>query len=97
MTVECYDQICANRSEQNATAGVGAFLSKLWTQFKTRRAEIRQRKIDRDAFAHLVTLDESQLKDIGLRRDDVLWASQLPLSQNASQELEIVARGHRRS
>ena len=48
----------------------------------------KQQQIDRDAFNHLLSLDETMLKDIGLRRDDVLWATKLPLSINAALELE---------
>lgn len=63
-------------------------IGKLRNQYQIRK----QRRIDRDAFNRLVTLDESALKDIGITRADVLWASQLPLSVNASLELEKIAR-----
>ena len=50
-------------------------------------------RIDRDAFRHLLSLDDEMLADIGVNRADVEWASNLPLSFNASQELERLARG----
>ncbi len=43
----------------------------------------------------LQELDDRMLADIGVRRDEVQWASQLPLSVNAAVELEA-ASFHRR-
>jgi uncharacterized protein YjiS (DUF1127 family) len=56
----------------------------------------RQRRIDRQAFQHLIALEDPILKDIGITRADVIWASKLPLSQNAATELEKIARQNRR-
>ncbi len=36
-------------------------------------------------------LDDRMLADIGVRRDEVIWASHLPLSVNAALELENAA------
>jgi hypothetical protein len=44
------------------------------------------------ALKELSSLDDAMLKDIGISRNDVVWASQLPQSVNASIELEIIAR-----
>ena len=41
-------------------------------------------------------LDDRMLADIGVQREEVIWASHLPLSVNAAQELENVAYGRRR-
>jgi hypothetical protein len=41
------------------------------------------------------TLDDAALRDIGLHRGDISWASNLPKSADASAELELLARGHR--
>ena len=49
-------------------------------------------RIDRQAFNHLLALDESLLRDIGVTRQDVTWASNLPLSENASARLNEIAR-----
>jgi len=57
--------------------------------FKTRR----ERKINRDAFSHLLKLDDDLLDDIGVTRDSVRWAASLPLSVDASRALEETARG----
>jgi len=52
------------------------------------------RKIDRDAFQQLTTLDDSLLNDIGVSRADVEWAMKLPRSQDASVALQLVSRGY---
>jgi len=49
-------------------------------------------RVDRQAFNHLLALDESLLKDIGVTRNDVLWASNLPISEDASAKLNEIAR-----
>lgn len=50
-----------------------------------------EQRINRAAFQHLISLDDDMLKDIGVTRDDVNWASRLPTDQNASLELQRVA------
>jgi uncharacterized protein YjiS (DUF1127 family) len=52
----------------------------------------RQQRDERVALKELSSLDDAMLKDIGISRNDVVWASQLPQSVNASIELEIIAR-----
>jgi uncharacterized protein YjiS (DUF1127 family) len=70
---------------------LGSFLAelKIWWQAR------QQRRIDREAFEHLLDLDDAILDDIGVTRDDVIRANRLPLSVNASAELEIIARQNR--
>lgn len=55
-------------------------------------AERRRQRLNRLAIRELVTLDDETLKDIGISRDDIRWASKLPLSTNAAVELEVLAR-----
>lgn len=52
----------------------------------------KQQRIDRDAFAHMLGLSDHILRDIGVTREDVIWASKLPLSKSASKELRKVSR-----
>ncbi len=52
----------------------------------------KQQRIDRDAFAHMLSLSDHVLRDTGVTREDVIWASKLPLSKNASKELRKIAR-----
>ena len=55
--------------------------------------ELRKaQRIDRLAFQHVLYLDDQLLEDIGVTRDDVLWANKLPLTENAALELRNIAR-----
>lgn len=49
-------------------------------------------RINRQAFNYLLTLDDNLLKDIGVTRQDVQWASQLPLEEDAATKIEQIAR-----
>ncbi len=53
-----------------------------------------KQRIDRQAFNNMLNLDAAILKDIGVRHDDVRWASKLPISQNAALELDKIARAN---
>lgn len=53
------------------------FFSRLQRNWKARR-KIRQMR----------ELDDHLLNDIGVTRDEVVWASYLPLSKNAAHELD---------
>lgn len=67
---------------------IQAFSSKTVSRIAKHIKTRRQQRIDRDAFLHLLRLDERELDDIGLTRDDVIQASNMPLSYNAALELE---------
>ena len=67
-------------------------ITKLCTRFLAWRKLKKQQRLDRDSFRNMLALDNATLKDIGVRKSDVIWASQLPLSLNASLELEKKAR-----
>jgi uncharacterized protein YjiS (DUF1127 family) len=64
------------RSSASAGFSLGRFLRNWLTRNKVRDMEM---------------LDDRMLADIGVRRDEVIWASTLPLSVNAALELEAVA------
>jgi len=66
-----------------------ATLAKKVTQFFVIRYNQR---IDRQAFKNVLTLDDRTLQDIGVTRQDVKWASRLPLSEDAAIKLEEIAR-----
>jgi uncharacterized protein YjiS (DUF1127 family) len=53
------------------------WLARLWRNWKSRRA-----------IAGLEKLDDRLLRDIGLTRADLHWATGLPLSENAALALE---------
>lgn len=63
-------------------------IAKFMSWYVTRQ----ERKISRDAFQHLLKLDDGLLDDIGVTRDAVRWAASLPLSEDAAQALEDTAR-----
>ena len=89
-----------NHSAKSAeTNGLETIVSKLTQALKKLAANIRkylqlraQRRENRDAFAHLLKLDDNILRDIGITREDVIWASKLPLHNNAALELEKIAQ-----
>ncbi|MEM8541312.1 MAG: hypothetical protein AAGF25_10190 [Pseudomonadota bacterium] len=74
------------------TSGFGRFIQRLGVELETRK----QQRIDRDAFNSILTLDERSLADIGVTREEVLWASKLPLSENAALELKVLKSGNQK-
>lgn len=67
-------------------------LAILWTWIKRRQ----QQRLDRALLQNVAALDDHMLKDIGVTRGDVQWASKLPLSQNAAAELHQISLRRRR-
>lgn len=53
-------------------------------------------KIKRKRFKSLLDLEDKMLDDIGVTRDEVQRAANLPLSQDAASELRRIALGRRR-
>ena len=89
MTAQCIT------SDYNSIASVSPQPAKVWGQMpKLVQWWLARRrcKVDRVALKELSSLDDVMLKDIGVSRGDVMWASKLPSSVNASVELEIIAR-----
>jgi len=80
----------------NVSKTLVRIVKRILRDLKAYYRQRRQRRIDRLAFQHLIALEDDILRDIGVSRADVIWASKLPLSQNAAQELEIIARQNRR-
>lgn len=87
----------------HAYAGNQSFLSRILAALKEKAAQLydagnqkyalrQQRRTDRQAFAHLLKLDDNILQDIGVTRDDIIWANSLPIAKNASIELQKIAR-----
>ena len=71
---------------------VFGLVAKAVTYLETRRQQVTNRL----AFKNLLTLEANILQDIGVTREDVIWASKLPLSKNAALELEKIARASKR-
>ena len=55
----------------------------------------KQQRINRQAFAQMMTLDDAMLNDIGVTRQDIYWANSLPLSVNAAVELKKISLRNR--
>lgn len=53
----------------------------------------RQQRENRDAFSHLLKLDDTLLQDIGVTRAEVERAARLPLSHDAAQSLYNATHG----
>lgn len=66
--------------QQVRPAATGFSLSGLFRNWRA-RSKVRA----------LHDLDDRMLADIGVRRDEVIWASYLPLTANAALELEEAA------
>lgn len=58
-------------------------LSALWHASD----ELYDRIQNRRGVQSMLELDDSLLRDMGVTRDDVRWASQLPLTRRAGEEL----------
>ena len=71
-------------------------LTSLTTRLKDYLNTLQRRRESRDAFRHLLSLDESLLRDVGVTRADVEWAAQLPLSVNAARALQDCAAAHKK-
>ena len=68
-----YALTLANGFEQAS----GNLVSRLWTNWKARRE-----------ISHLSQFDDYMLRDIGVSREDVNWAADLPISVNPGVALE---------
>lgn len=104
MTAICVDQyrgnppvhpIARHAGHTQESLRITSILSEALLDLKSWWRAHRQRRIDRMAFEHMLALDDVILKDIGVTRADVIWAKNLPVSQNAAAELEILARSNR--
>lgn len=62
---------------------VSVFGQRLLSWVKRRR----EQRENRDAFAHLLKLDDTLLRDIGVTRAEVERAARLPLAEDAAQVL----------
>ncbi len=69
------------------TTSLSRWFHKLAVRLREYLQRRKQQRINRDAFAHLLSLDEHILNDMGVTRNDVVEASKLPLSVNAAVEL----------
>ncbi|MGB7336802.1 MAG: DUF1127 domain-containing protein [Salaquimonas sp.] len=91
-----FHPVAYHSARAEITAPLSAKFAVMWKRLIRIVSTYHQQRIDRVAFHHVVALDDRQLDDIGVTRSDVIWASNLPLSQNAALELEKLARSRNR-
>lgn len=71
-------------------------LTPIVTRLKEHFVAFQKQRESRDAFKHLLSLDDNLLRDIGVSRADVEWAASLPYSTNAASALNECAEQHKR-
>ena len=71
--------------------------SGLWLRQQGAWKRFWQSRTDRRAFQAMLVLNDARLADIGVTREEVLWANELPLSQNAALRLREAAYARRQS
>jgi len=96
MTVECtaHNQACLNNKTSTADTpllhNTKTYIAGIWQGWLTKRAALKQQRQNRKALKSLSTLDERSLRDIGISRSDIMWATRLPSDVNASQALNEI-------
>lgn len=78
------------------SAPAAPFWTRLFDRVGEGLREWVERRQDRAAFLKLRSLDDRQLRDIGLTRADVEEAANLPVWQSASEEVQRRSRLRRR-
>lgn len=84
----CIDNNEIVRPQQSFIQAGWAKLTSILADIRTQHAELRQQKLNRQAFLNLVGKEDWVYDDLGLSAADVEWAARLPLDRNAAQELE---------
>lgn len=106
MSTQCTTHKCADITESlhlSERAACSALLNsgnnhtntpvQRWlTSIKRFVVERYKQHLDRLAFRKMLSLNEHLLKDIGITRADVMYATKLPLSVDAAKEVESIAR-----
>lgn len=76
-------------AEQSQAIQGGQFLARLSTIYQNWKA--------RRAVLKLQDRDDHLLEDIGVTREEIAWAAQLPLTDNAARRLEDVSYRRRKA
>lgn len=72
------------KNQVSTRGAVWEVLEAVYCRLLQRIAIRSQQKIDRQAFETMLGLDDALLNDIGVTRDAVRWAAQLPLKEDAA-------------
>lgn len=79
----------ANQRPSNVSASAKSIVATLF--------DIVRNRIKRAAFRRMLAMDDRMLKDVGVTRGDVHWASELPMNVNAGEALRRESLKARRS
>ena len=82
------------KNSQTFVTAIEDYMKSRTTWIKSIFNQIKQHHIDRQAFSHLLSLDDHTLDDIGITRYDIYLANRLPMNVNASLELKKIARAN---
>ena len=85
------------QNSQTFVSAIESYLKSLVSRINAVFTQRKQQRVDRQAFSHLLSLDDHILDDIGITRNDILIASRLPINVNASLELEKIARSNKKN
>ena len=83
------------QNSQTFVSAIESYLKGWVVRVATVYAQSKQHRVDRQAFSHLLSLEDHILDDIGITRDDIVLASRLPLNVNASLALKNIARANK--
>jgi len=92
MNSYCNNQQQSSEIRNNLMILLQTLLCNLARRTSAYVKQINRHRRERKAMRELAQFDEASLKDIGLTHGDLMWASRLPKSINATAELEIIAR-----
>lgn len=86
MTVRTHDDARLNIAPSARVSIVGAIFGGVTTLWRAAE-DFYSRIQNRRGVEAMLDLEDSILRDMGVTRDDVRWASRLPLSYRAGEEL----------
>ena len=77
---------------EKRSGNLSGFASHLANILRKKHQDWQTRRRDRKAIEQLLEMKEHHLADIGLTRNDVIWARHLPDHVDASSRLQNIAR-----
>lgn len=79
-------------SQQGVVSKITKIIAGTWQTLSTVLERRRQHVEQRNAYRHLLTLDDATLRDIGVTRYDVEIMDRLPIHENAALHLRELKR-----
>lgn len=97
MTAICNVQTPQPRKFETASSILSGAMRRILNLAVHNYHAYKTHRTNRRAFVQMLNLEEGVLSDIGVTRDDVLWASNLPIEVNAALELEAIRTANKQS